>query len=64
MAPADLYIRAGDASFELELPKGYVGIWFQMVLVIGIGVMFSTFLSGAVAMLATLGCMVMGFFTG
>ena len=33
-----------------------------MVLVIGLGVMFSTFLSGAVAMLATLGCMLVGFF--
>jgi len=33
-----------------------------MVLVVGLGVMFSTFLSGAVAMLATLGCMLVGFF--
>ena len=64
MAPADLYIRAGDAPFILNFLKGYLGIWFQMVLVIAIGVMFSTFLSGSVAMLATLGCMIMGYFAG
>ncbi len=64
MAPADLYIRSGDAPFLLNFAKGYMGIWFQMVLVIALGVMFSTFLSGAVAMLATLGSMVMGYFTG
>ena len=55
-------IRAGDESFELNFFKGYIGIWCQMVLVVGLGVMFSTFFSGPVAMLATLGCIVMGFF--
>jgi len=63
VAPEDIYIRAGDESFELNFAKGYFGIWCQMVLVTGLGVMFSTFLSGAVAMLATLGSIVMGFFT-
>ncbi len=43
--------------------KGYLGIWLQMVLVIGFGVMFSTFLSGPVAMIATLGALVGGFFS-
>ncbi|HEY2882188.1 MAG TPA: ABC transporter permease [Pirellulales bacterium] len=62
VAQDDLYIRAGDESFELNFCKGYAGIWCQMVLVIGLGVMFSTFLSGAVAMLATLGCIVLGYF--
>lgn len=63
MAPADLYLRAGDTWFWLNFAKGYLSIWFQMVLVTGFGVMFSTFLSGPVAMLATLSTMVMGFFT-
>ena len=49
-------------AFALNFIKGYAGIWMQMELVIGLGVMFSTFLSGAVAMVATLGCMVIGFF--
>jgi hypothetical protein len=35
----------------------------QMVLVIGFGVMWSTFLSGPVAILASLGMLIMGFFT-
>lgn len=64
MAPADMYILAGNASFAMNFAKGYLGIWMQMVLVISMGVMFSTFLSGAVAMVATLGALVMGFFTG
>jgi len=59
---ADLYLRAADASFAANFFKGYLGIWFQMVLVIGFGVMFSTFLSGPVAMIATTGALVGGFF--
>jgi hypothetical protein len=59
---SDLYLRAGDAYFAVNFFKGYLGIWFQMVLVIGFGVMFSTFLSGPVAMLATTGALVGGFF--
>jgi hypothetical protein len=61
-AQADLYLRARDASFALNFIKGYVGIWLQMLLVIALGVMFSTFLSGPVAMLATLGALLGGFF--
>jgi hypothetical protein len=61
-AQPDLYFRADDASVELNFIKGYCGIWMQMVLVIAVGVMFSTFLSGPVAMIATLGSMVGGFF--
>jgi hypothetical protein len=53
MAQADLYIRAADSSFEWNFFKAYVGIWLQMVLVISIGVMFSTIVSGPVAILAT-----------
>jgi hypothetical protein len=34
--------------------KGYLGIWFQMVILTCFGVMFSTFLSGPVAMFGTL----------
>jgi hypothetical protein len=62
-AQADLYFLARQASFEPNFIKGYIGIWLQMVLVIGIGVMFSTFLNGAVALLATLFSLVAGMFT-
>jgi hypothetical protein len=59
----DLWLHAADARFATNFIKGYLGIWLQMVLVIGFGVMFSTFLSGPVAMLATVGAMVGGFFS-
>ena len=61
-AQADAYFRARDASFELNFVKGYLGIWLQMVLVIGLGVMFSTFLSGPVALIATVGTAAAGLF--
>ncbi len=59
----DLYLRARDASFVLNFAKGYLGIWLQMLLIVGFGVMFSTFLSGPVAMVATLGVLVGGMFS-
>lgn len=61
-AQADLYLHARDASFGLNFIKGYFGIWMQMLLVIGFGVMFSTFLSGPIATLATVGMLIGGFF--
>jgi ABC-type transport system involved in multi-copper enzyme maturation permease subunit len=53
VAQPDVYFRARNASFTLNFAKGYLGIWLQMLLVIGLGVMFSTFLSGPIALLAT-----------
>lgn len=64
MSQADLYIRQGDSSFGWNMFKGYVSIWLQMLIIICFGVMFSTFLSGPVAMVATLTCLAMGFFGG
>jgi ABC-type transport system involved in multi-copper enzyme maturation permease subunit len=62
-APHDLYLRrAGDASFLMNFAKAYFGIWLQMVLVIGFGVMFSTVLSGPIAMLATAAAVLGGMF--
>ena len=61
-AQPDMYLRARNASFALNFAKGYIGIWIQMVMVIGIGVMFSTFLSAPIALLATLGTLVVGLF--
>jgi ABC-type transport system involved in multi-copper enzyme maturation permease subunit len=62
MSPADLTLRAGDRSFAWNFFKGFVSIWLQMVIVIAFGVMFSTFLSGPVAMVATLSALGLGFF--
>ncbi len=64
MAQADLYIRAADSSFAWNFFKGYLGIWLQMALVISLGVMCSTFLSGPVALLATMFLIIVGIFNG
>lgn len=61
-AQPDLYLRATDASFSWNFVKGYWGIWLQMVLIIAFGVMFSTFLSGPIAMLTTVGVLIAGLF--
>lgn len=61
-AEFDTYLRASNAPFWANFLKGYYGIWLQTILVIGFGVMFSTFLSGPVAMLATLGALLGGYF--
>jgi ABC-type transport system involved in multi-copper enzyme maturation permease subunit len=63
VAKADMYLRAEDASFELNFVKGYLGIWMSMILVTAFGVMFSTFLSAPVALLATAATMLFGFMT-
>jgi len=63
VAQPDLYVRARNASFALNFAKGYFGIWLQSLLLFGFGVMFSTFLSGSVAMIATLGTLIGGLFS-
>jgi hypothetical protein len=63
MAQPDVYLRRADGSFALNLLKGYYSIWLQMMLVICFGVTFSTILSGAVAMLATVSTLLVGYFS-
>jgi len=62
MNVADVYLRAGEVPFWWNFAKGYISMWLQMMIVICFGVMFSTFLTGPVAMVATLSCLVLGFF--
>jgi hypothetical protein len=61
-AQGDLYLRAAEGTFAMNFVKAYISMWLQMVLVICFGVMFSSFLSGAVAMLATILSLVIGFY--
>lgn len=61
MAKRDLYLHASDNSFALNFVKGYFDLWLQMMIAIAFGTMFSTFLSGPVAMLSALACLVVGF---
>ncbi|MDA1177200.1 MAG: hypothetical protein O2931_00225 [Planctomycetota bacterium] len=61
VARNDVYLRAADRPFWLNFIKSYVSIWCQMFIVICFGVMFSTVLSGPVAMLAAAASLVMGY---
>lgn len=56
-----VYLRPDESSFGWNLIKAYTSIWLQMTMVIAFGVMFSTFLSGPVAMVATFVCVLLGF---
>lgn len=62
MAQPDVYLLRREGTPWLNFVKGYVGIWLQMVMITAFGVMWSTFLNGAVAMLATVATMIGGFF--
>lgn len=62
VAQADFYLRSGRGTFVLNYAKSCLGIWFSMLLVTAIGVMFSTFLAGPVALLATLSVVMVGQF--
>lgn len=62
MAQPDLYLFKREGTPWLNFFKGYIAIWLQMVLITTFGVMWSTFLNGPIAMLATLGTMVGGYF--
>ncbi len=64
MAQADLLLRADDRPFSYNFFKGYVSIWLQMMIIVSFGVMFSTFLSGPVAIVATMATLMLGFFSG
>ncbi|MEM9589170.1 MAG: ABC transporter permease, partial [Planctomycetota bacterium] len=57
-----VYLRPGENPFAVNMLKAYASIWLQMTMVIAFGVMFSTFLSGPVAMVATSVCVLLGFF--
>jgi len=62
MAQADLWIEAPEASFAWNFVKAYISMWLQMVIVVCLGVTFSTFLSSPAAILATLSSVTLGFF--
>jgi hypothetical protein len=61
VAQHDLYFRAADASVTLNFVKAFYKIGMQMVILISFGVLFSTFLSGPVAMISTIGILIAGF---
>jgi hypothetical protein len=62
VAQADFFLRAGAGTFVLNYVKSCFGILFSMLLVTAMGVMFSTFLSGPLALFATLSVILVGQF--
>jgi ABC-type transport system involved in multi-copper enzyme maturation permease subunit len=64
VAQADFYLRGGSGSFALNYAKGCLGIWFSMLVVTALGVMFSTFVTGPVALLGSLAVVIIGQFRG
>jgi hypothetical protein len=62
VAQADFYLRAGSGSFALNYAKSCLGIWFSMLVVTALGVSFSTFLTGPIALLASLMVILVGQF--
>jgi hypothetical protein len=62
VARADFYLRRGSGSFLGNYAKSCLGIWFSMLIVTALGVMFSTFLAGPVALLAALSVVLVGQF--
>ncbi|MFM8577582.1 MAG: hypothetical protein ACKOCN_02085 [Planctomycetaceae bacterium] len=62
VAQADFYLRAGEGSFGINYLKSCLGIWFTMLIVTATAVVFSTFLSAPVAILATAAVLVIGWF--
>lgn len=61
LTPASVYLRPADNTFAWNMAKAYISIWLQMTMIIAFGVMFSTFLTGPVAMIATFVCVLLGF---
>lgn len=57
----DVYLRPQESTFAWNMTKAYISIWCQMLMVIAFGVMFSTVLSGPVAMIATFAVVLLGF---
>ena len=60
-AEHDLYVYARNANVLVNFFKGYFGVWQEMVILISFGVLFSTFLSGPVAMVSTFGILIAAF---
>ncbi len=60
VAQPDMYLLADEGSYRVNFFKGYLGLWMQMMLIIGVGVMWSTLLTAPVALLATASTVLLG----
>ncbi len=62
-ARADVYFRSADQPYAWNFFKSYLGIWAQMLVIISLGVAFSTFLNAPVTIVMTAVTMLVGFNT-
>jgi ABC-type transport system involved in multi-copper enzyme maturation permease subunit len=49
VARRDLYLLTGELPFELNFIKGAIGLWFTMMLLLGLALALSTYLSGIIS---------------
>lgn len=61
-ARADCYVRLPEGNTLWNFVKAHLGVWVQLVVVVTIGVMASTFLNGPIAALLTVSFILLGFF--
>lgn len=61
-AQADCFVQLPEGSPLWNFVKGFLSIWMQMVIVIAVAVLMSTFLSGPIAMVTAVTFILLGFF--
>src|SRR5262249_2679474 len=54
VARRDLYLLPAVDRFEINFLKGMIGLWLLVLLLLGIALTLSTYLSGVIAWIATL----------
>jgi hypothetical protein len=63
VARRDFYLLAEERSFEVNFLKGIIGMWCIFMLILGLGIACSTYLSGTIAWLCTMFLFGAGLFT-
>jgi hypothetical protein len=63
VAPRDFYLLADERSFEVNFLKGMMGMWCTFLLVLGVGIACSTYLSGVISWVCTMFLFGAGLFT-
>jgi hypothetical protein len=63
VAKHDFYILDSEGSFALNFFKGAAGLWLSVIIVIGVAVMLSTYLSGVITLATTMFLFIAGLVT-
>lgn len=61
VARSDVYFRGRDQVYWWNFVKGYIGIWCQMMIIIAMGVAFSTVVGTPLVMMGVIAVMIVGF---